>query len=475
MAKPGDQGELIIVSDSVDEMQPIELQSGLVNNRIEQKLYLINALADLSGARMREGFEVVGETADVQARYGEHTATVVEGARRIRAQLLESAEDNFKKASKFHETTAAQKAGSWVVDKVHKHPYFLHRVMYSGFLKDFYLGQDFRTRAGYRAQLLADISQMRSWSQVEHEVTEFNREHNLRPHQPTSEPIPAEATTTERRTLNTLESRERLLAILYDPRAGFFPATHREKNQALTFLDYLDNPAYPAGTVDQLIEVYVHAKRRLTPEEESTKKFKAKDDEAIRTIESLIWETGDYLADAAQAFRLLSELKTATGKVSPHVTLAEELGSEHPAIPYLVQYDDQETFIEEGGVPRLRRNPWRTAEERWVPKAHALAPGKHKTVHSQYARPDRTPAFQKHIDRRAHELTFGEARDIVEPAIESALRRAYFQWQRMHDVTRFTDYQKTPAYVDAVTACLASVKDEPVVQLLVNGHLEQAA
>ncbi len=268
-------------------------------------------------------------------------------------------------------------------------------------------------RNRYQRQLNANLRK------IQRGVTDANRESGLRPHKVTKKEVLA----PDEKQLNI---RERLTAIHEDPRAGFYPTTHREKNTVLAFLDYLDNPANPLGANNQRLEIFNHQER-------------LKDKGLVevggeRSIESLTYELVDYFLDARKQLVALQDLETYVAEMmNPSVTLADELPQGHVGLLALVRYKDIAAYA---SAQKRRKtqfiDPLTTKEDRW---AKSNDPGKHKTVHDQYTLP-KDDTDQAVLDMAAGSMTVLEARPLLRVAITDQLKRMDFLGLRVQEVAR---------------------------------------
>ncbi len=376
----------------------------LANDRCEQKLHLINALQDLGAAKLRDGF-AAADPQVIQERYGKRTQDVVAGAARKKGELLASAEENFKRASKFSELQDhIRQFGRYALGKLH--PYGVHRVMFSDFAKRFYVaGDSFKARAGYRKQLIADITDMQGWERPEEfipAVTRFNREQGYRPHQ--EKPTPKTQDSQANRELEKLTTLDKLDAVVGDPRAQFIPKTNHAKNTVTAWLDYLDNPAHPAGINNQLFEVYISNQKRLrmTPSE------------AARALESIAWEVTDHASDAQQSLEHVTDLQAQVAEcMAPHVTLAEEFPDGHPGLYVWARHRALKELMATGYVAGLDK-PMTVLRTTTDPppsqRPHGTEPGKHKTLQNQFTRDDIQPKFKTYVEDLVARTRIGEVR-----------------------------------------------------------------
>lgn len=400
-------------------------------NRIEQKIHLLNSLGHLAGANMMQGLLTIGPEG-VADRYGDEASRVVLAAEQKRVNHIERAKWEFAWAT-----------GRFVLEEsgimTGVEAKALTRSMFSDFLKKYHLPEDRKIQWDYRRQLEMEVRELQS------DRTLFNREQGLRPYQPATKTSEGSPSAHEIKELAFLDTKQRLEAIAEDPRASFLPATHREKNLVMTFLDYLDNPEYPLGINNQFFEVVAHAQK--------VKRAGVK--AGVRAVESIVWEVGDYLANASESVQVLLELRAALRGCSPRVTLTETVGDEHAGLAPLIRYMNIREYLKTGTVAGLKRDSLRTAEERRT----AEGPGQHKRVHDQYSRPDRTQAFDKYLRKRPSSLTVGEAWPWLDEAISNETMRANFMAQRLGDVAVLGQYLTMQPVTEAAKTSLSVLQE----------------
>lgn len=213
-----------------------------------------------------------------------------------------------------------------------------------------------------------------------------------------------------------LDTIQKLQALQNDPRAGFLPTTHQEKNQAIELLDYLDNSDYKAGLGNRLQEIFLHQKALLGP-------VRAK-----YALMSIAFEYGDYLTSAS---RQLSDLYLLEAKVSecpnPSPTLAEEIGESHPGMAPLIRYMDLSEVRSKGFLSGVGFDPLHTIEDR----NSELEPDKNKNIEDPYTGKHPDPIVLDRIIEKTHSLTIGATRESVKAAIKDQTARRDFWLERM--------------------------------------------
>lgn len=448
MIQKPQQDALISISDQTGQMHVHDFSEGAefaVTNRVEQKIQLINVLGFLAAAKSSDGAASIGASSALTERYGDKSLVVAKGAKRHANEYRATASQVFDLAVGMRSLVDS----GFTTEKGARR---LSQGMFSDFLKEYYLPTSGVKSTTYRKQLKAEIDDLQS------QQTSLNRQHGLRPHAMVADKKSStELAYEEAPTLNT---RDRMLAISEDVRAGFLPRSNAEKNKVLTFLDYLDNPDYPMGINNQLFEVMIHRQKYRVTEtgKPSNKKGSSKD--AIRAIESIVWELGDYFLDANFASGSLMSLKDAMYNASPSVMLHEldDVGADHPGIVRLIRDIEIRKFVETGQSEIPGGDPLAGTNVRTVISTDNT-PGRHKTVFDQYTRPDmgtsaKTSELDQYLKARISNLTVGEARRTIDIAIVNENVRSYFMRQLLLDVLDLNMSRSMKQVVDAAQNCL---------------------
>ena len=216
----------------------------------------------------------------------------------------------------------------------------------------------------------------------------------------------------------TLTTPEKLGALRDDPRAGFLPASNREKNQALAFLDYMDNPRYPANVAHQLQEVFLRQKKLGQGDVTMAK----------RALLSLGFEFGDYFEQSAAQYVTLQKLaKSIDDCLNPNVTLGELTQNKTALYAPLVRFIDGST-LRDKGVFAAVFDPLRSHENR----GPQLYDGKNKTVEDPYTAEQLRPVVQERLEQ-AGGIEIRELRQIVRDAASNEHKRMLFWQDRLYD------------------------------------------
>lgn len=256
------------------------------------------------------------------------------------------------------------------------------------------------------------------------------------------------------KTKYDLDTVSRLRAIVEDPRAGYIPATNDEKNMVLSYLDYLDNPAFPRGIHHQFLEVYFH--QAYGDDHIDTA-------EGIKALVSITHVLGDFYTQATQQLANLKDLAIVTSEApNPKAMLVEEAGENHPGYDALIRHLDMQEYKKYGFVPKLGRNPLRRVRNEQAAVDH---PTKNKVIEDQYTRTEKTPVFNKWIQDRIHgnnrrkiePLLIGDLRKSVNDAIDEQTRRQYFMGRRLHEITTLPQKSKYGVVADTAAEILRTV------------------
>lgn len=410
---------------------------GIAVSLLERNALLITTLGQIADSRMLAMTAQTGRH-NLTGRYGSGTDAVRENAGAKAAQKMNEAKESFARATGHY----ALQDGGVNREEAKRQT----RGLFSYFLKRYY--RDPQARNSYIKTLDTQINNVQASRSV------ANRAENKRPHAP-------ETATADTEKLDT---RARMRAILEDPRAGYFPASNREKTTVMAYLDYLDNPDYPLGITNQLLEVVV--RQQKLPNGRAA--------DGIRAMESIVWELGDYLADATATYRGLERIKAQLAGVSPKVIVSEEIDVNDNALAQLIRFRTIRGYVQTGRTDGLA-DPLQTREERWIGAGNGAEPGKHKTVHNQYAAPNRTKNLDAFVYRQAGSLTVSAAHKSIGPALTNEIMRARLMLHCLESVYPHLTYRAQEPVRNAIADSLQSVKHEPLIALLRPGKVDRAA
>lgn len=437
------QESLLVVSEPTGQMKVRNFHESdkPAVDVIERDLHLMNVLHHLSAASMRDGLLRVGEGALLD-RYGEHASKVVQGAERKRKEHMHEAKLEFARAIGFQ---ALLKSG-YSKEQVK----VTAREMYDEFLGKYYGMHNHQANHAYRKQLKQAVDVLAEKS--EKTVSVFNRRYGYRPHR--TDKLGEQAQDNDPEELDRLDAAERLQAVYEDPRAGFLPKTSRELTRVMAWLDYLDNPDKELGIIHQLREVFVRAQAPSGRGKPYRQRLGVRG--GVRAIESIAWEVGDDLLEAASRLQAVVRLREAisqdqrptlmlfdefSAKNQPDgdETLQEIFGGYALALASLVQYRDLVMFMENGVVMGLDDSPLMATEDppRSVRPKWSVEPGKRKTIRNQYTRPDMQPEFKRHIIDSLRSMTFKQARALAEECEDDLRREVTFLARRMQEMKKF--------------------------------------
>lgn len=224
-------------------------------------------------------------------------------------------------------------------------------------------------------------------------------------------------------TLADLDTPERLRAIAEDPRAGFLPTTHSEKNEALSLLDFIDSSEHPGGVHDKLAEIY--AKHKKDARERGTKNGAVLGSLAVQSI---VYTYGDYFMHAKKDLRRIRAVRAAVMDTpGPNVRfsdVAEEHGMDASFTALVIRYVDLSSLRSVNKDRTLPFDPLHTLQHRFAQPEY----GKNKTIYDVYTAPEISEQMQEYIEKREEELTVRALRGIVSAAEQDQHHRAFFWW-----------------------------------------------
>lgn len=234
-----------------------------------------------------------------------------------------------------------------------------------------------------------------------------------------------------------LDTPDKLNALLRDPHARFLPKTHREKNIAVSLLDYIDNPSHPDGVHAQLAEVY---QKHIN---DALKAKRKRSEGALHgklAVQSILYEYADYFLDAQARHEALGIFAQRVLECpNPNLSLKELIDEDYEGdgvgADAFVQYLD---IAKVKNHESIEFDPLQSKEQR-----HPPVNGKNKVVHSLYDDLP-TPELTEHINRVLSDITVGEARSKVAFALELEGNRMDF-WLEVLD-SRFYEYKHAARY-----------------------------
>lgn len=441
--------------------QSLQADEAVVTDVIEQKMHLLNSLGFLAAANSREGFQYVDE-AELTRRYGDRAEPVKSSVASKVGELRTKAKISFQFAvGHFALLDAAARNEEFDPRVIKRNT----RQMFSDFTIQYGFARRHKANYEYRKQLESEIEELAN--RTEQEYSELNRLHGHRPHNPRK----ALATSRDAEELpEKLSSRERVEAILLDPRAGFLPKTNAEKTRTISWLDYLDDPENPLGIIHQLQEVYIRGENPTRKSDRKPSRHLGSE-YGVRSIESLAWEVGDSLLEADRRRQALYDLQTAIKEGQrPTLSLFDALAknSEEDTDKRLesiledhifgliafVQYTDILEFVKHGREALGGRDP--LSGTAYPPQSERPkfdpTPGKRKTVYSQYTRPDRGSSMDEHIIMRLKKLTVKELRHGIGDCIGDVEREYLFLNRRLREIGEFRGGAGRPQAVQNAVA-----------------------
>jgi hypothetical protein len=392
----------------------------------ERRMHELNALSLFGAINQRERFYSYLQDAAAE-RYGDKAKNVLEGARRNRDLMVREAEDSFYQSiGLFQVEATAYLFAGFNIDDYRRDA----RRQWTEFQAKYRSENRVYARNAHRRELLAGVSA----SDVNQEQATFNRQHNLRPHISDKDQAAAAKAGTEYPLLST---RERMVAIQDDPRAGFIPTTNREKNMIMSYLDYLDNPEYPLGITNQLFEVFIHQQKLDKPAPGDTPAKRAQKlsrqrsglHMAIRSLESITYEMGDYLHNAQETHAALVGLQDFLKEpYNPHITIDEEVPIEDRGLRALIRFKELARYRDKDELPSDLKDPLITKEFRFRKESERTATdvGPNKVVEDVYTRGVFDGPMKSHVTAAAQTMTIREARRIIGYAVADQKSRLAF-------------------------------------------------
>ena len=210
-----------------------------------------------------------------------------------------------------------------------------------------------------------------------------------------------------------LDTPTQLKALYADKRASFLPASHLEKGTAMRLLSYvrpLDQAAemhsaaqgHPAQTAGQLQEIFLHQLKPMLPDR------KAGEAAGKEALHSVVLEYGDFLTNALthkEHLRLLD--KAVAACPNPSVTLAEELGLDHPGLPGFARYYDLSEYRAKGRSPIPGYDPLHVIERRQGLTDEDRQAGRNKYIEDEYTTGEKSTVISDRITELAQILHLG--------------------------------------------------------------------
>lgn len=414
-ADKGAQESLFVFSEDGQHIVERDLyteQSDPSISIVERAIHLHNTLGLFSDVNSRRGFVddlAIKRPEVIRRRYGDNAPQVIAGAEANATAAFTEAKWEFARAFGY---AAVERSGAIPEDRLK-----------AGVRHEF--GR-FWGRFGRPSQVVERNNKRRELEAVidgYHElVSNENRESGTRTFE-------ALRVKDDRSQLGT---RERMRAINGDPRAGFLPVTHNEKNMVLAFLDYQDNPKYQLGIKNQLLEI---ANSHLRKYGVVGQRY------AQEAPISITHELADMLRNARTQLAVLRDLEARIQDCpNPRVTLAEEIGDTHPGYAPLVRYLDLKELHDTGFVAGLKRDPLRTYRNESIVEPE-LKKEKNKVQEDPYTRTDLRPEFKRRITTKPKQLTIGSMRRPISDAIASEAKRAYYMEARLRELGEDSETQ----------------------------------
>lgn len=223
------------------------------------------------------------------------------------------------------------------------------------------------------------------------------------------------------------ETKDKLIGLRDDSRAGFIPTTHREKSQAFELLDYLDPVKYPTGVNQRLDEIARHQQKVAQhPDYGHNLRGKAVYEFSQDAVRSVIHEWGDHLQSAIVSHGKLQVLKEFLDSgINPRISVGEAATTD---------YDEQFEYTELVRFINLKSlrdgkaiafDPLRTKEDRTI-----MHPHKNKIIEDVHTAKGSSEEIKVYIDEVAHELSVKDGRHLLDEALNDQANRRIF-WYRI--------------------------------------------
>lgn len=369
------------------------------NSLVEHDIHLQNVLNLYSAVNSLGGF--LGQ-AGVTRTFENYD---VAGARANRDAMLKTSELEFQRAFGLFAIEAYGRANMTVVSEWCYASHNRFRALFSH-----------ASQAPVRARMYDFLRERVTATQTT--TTELNRELGVRKHAP----------TLKVKVPEQLGTPARLTALRDDNRAGFLPATNNEKNYTLAFLDYLDNPDYPLGINNQMMEIFNHQTRLGRPDRYEV---------ARQAMASVPYELGDALENSLMSLDALRKLEAEVADCdNPNVPLLEISEGLEAAYGPLLRYRDLAALRAKCATKAPVKDILRTRFNRGIPQQ---LPMKNKTVEDLYTAAVRSETMDDYIAREISAYTVGGARKLVSAAIADQELREDFLERRVRELAAGTD------------------------------------
>lgn len=224
-------------------------------------------------------------------------------------------------------------------------------------------------------------------------------------------------------------TKDKLIGLRDDSRAGFLPTTHTEKNQAFELLDYMSTKE---GPTKRLYEIFRHQQK------DGIKKGLKRNDiytYSIDAVRAVTQEWGDHLHNAMKSHDELVRLKDLLDSgINPRISTMEAVEDEAD------QQYDYNTLVRFTNLKSLRDgaafafDPLRTRQDRSI-----LHPDKNKIVEDVHTAVGSTIEIQHFVDEVAAELSVKDSRQLVHEAIADQAARRLFWYRALKAVV---DYEE---------------------------------
>lgn len=245
-----------------------------------------------------------------------------------------------------------------------------------------------------------------------------------------------------------LTLKGRLQGIARDPRAGFLPTTHTEKNHIIYLLDkqHATDPdrLLPTEILGRIAKAQgrtlVEQWRRNGLTKLTTADHRTKFEKMRQTKKSVVLEWTDFLTNAAYSLTGLRRVTEAIMDCNPNIRLVEEIGEndEHLADAALaIRYIDGSAIREFGYFGDEDFDSFVTVTR----EVSNPVDDRRKYIYDEYslAAEARRPEAAHHIDGAIEAITIGALREVSPRAIADQQQRYNFWENILEETARFGD------------------------------------
>jgi hypothetical protein len=228
-----------------------------------------------------------------------------------------------------------------------------------------------------------------------------------------------------------LDSRQRMVAIRDDERAGFLPANHKQKTMAFDMLTFLDPTMHRGGVYERLRMIADHQIKVYRNKGASMGEAKM---EGRRAVTSIMHEMADHITDAQHAIANLEQAKRILDETpNQRLTLAEAL-ADHPDITAgfneFIRFIDIKRLRDEGitSMPFDPLGPKRNETHDTVRE------GQNKRLDDPYTGEVRPESAEEYVEEQLNTVTIFEARKQWPAVLDNEYKKLAFFTYVMRDI-----------------------------------------